>query len=82
MSIYRPWRLQTEPLEGAMKLCVHSAIYSLVLVPEGREGTIEDILGLDIQYNGQNPQVLRDDEICVPVDAKVELCKHQKHWSW
>lgn len=52
---------------------MHGAIYSLVLVPEGQEGTTEAILGLDMQYNGQIPQVLKDDEICVPVDAIGKL---------
>lgn len=45
-------------------------MHSTITCPEGQEGTVSDILRLGIQYNGQIPQVLEDNEICVPEDVK------------
>lgn len=36
---------------------MHAQCYNLMLVPEGQEDTIVDLLGLGIQYNGQIPWV-------------------------
>lgn len=68
-----------------MRLYVHSAV-TWCWCPKARKTLLR--IYQDIQYNGQIPQVLEDDKIRVPVDAKVVTSKtgswqgFQLHLRW